>query len=165
MGEIVQLLASDVKEDTGIWYFDVNKDEGNDKKIKTATSKRRVPIHHVLLKAGFLGLVAVKKGKGRIFADIDCGSDGYFSHNFSKWWGRYSRKVGFFSPKTAFHSFRHSFKDALQAADVHEYLTRALMGHADKSVHAQYGSGPGLKALKEAVDKVEYQLDLNFLTA
>lgn len=163
MGEIVQLLASDVKDDAGIWYFDINKDEGNDKKIKTATSKRRVPIHHVLLDAGLLSLVAVKKGKGRIFADIECGTDGYFSHNLSKWWGRYSRKVGFFSPKTAFHSFRHNFKDALQAADVHEYLTRALIGHADKSVHAQYGSGPSLKALNAAVDKVEYQLDLSFL--
>ena len=79
----------------------------------------------------------------------------------SKWYGRYSRKVGFLTTKTAFHSFRHSFKDALQPAEVQEYISKALIGHVDKSVHAQYGSGPTLKALKEAIDKVEYAADLN----
>jgi integrase len=40
LGEILQLMKSDVREENGIWYFDVNKGEG--KSLKTASSKRRV---------------------------------------------------------------------------------------------------------------------------
>ena len=163
MGEIVQLLKSDVREEGGIIYFDVNKDEG--KQIKTTSSKRRVPIHRTLLEAGLLDRLKPLKDGERIFADVERGKDGYYSHNFSKWWGRFSRQVGFKSPKTAFHSFRHSFRDALSAAEVHESISKALMGHSERSVHNQYGSGPSLTALKAAVDKIAYPVDLSFLHA
>jgi integrase len=157
MGEIVQLLVTDLKREGDIWYFDVSK--GENKTIKTASSKRRVPVHRILIEAGFLHFAHAKKASGRIFADIEPGADGYFSHNLSKWWGRYSGQIGFKTPKTAFHSFRHNFKDRLMAADVQEYITKALMGHADKSVHSQYGNGPGLPALKLAIDKIEYSVE------
>jgi integrase len=154
MGEIVQLLVADVKQDGDIWYFDVNKAEG--KSLKTVSSKRRVPVHRTLVELGLLDKVKSGKAKDRIFSDIQPGKDGYYSHNPSKWWGRYSRQVGFKSKKTAFHSFRHNFKDALQAAEAPEYIAKALMGHAEKSVHGQYGSGPPLSALHLAVDKIDY---------
>jgi integrase len=157
MGEIVQLLVNDLREEGGIWYFDVSK--GENKKLKTASSKRRVPVHRIMIEAGFIDFAHSKKANGRIFADIEPGAHGYFSHNLSKWWGRYSGQIGFKTPKTAFHSFRHNFKDRLMAADVQEYITKALMGHADKSVHSQYGSGPGLPALKLAIDKIEYPIE------
>lgn len=160
MGEIVQLLVGDIKQEGDIWFFDISKGEDGEKRLKTATSKRRVPVHPVLLTAGLLGHRAGKKASDRMFPEIEKGKDGYYSHNFSKWYGRYSRKVGFHTSKTAFHSFRHNFKDAVQSAEVPEYISRALIGHLDKSVHAQYGSGPTLKALKAAVDKVEYGADL-----
>ncbi len=160
-GEIVQLLASDLKQEAGIWYFDVSKGEG--KTLKTASSQRRVPIHNILLDIGVLDLISKVQGKGRIFPEIEKGSDGYYSHHFSKWWGRYSAQAGFKSPKTAFHSFRHNFTDALRAAELPEYVSKALVGHADKDVHSQYGKGPKLTQLKEAMDKVSYDLDLMFL--
>jgi len=46
------------------------------------------------------------------------------------------------------------------AADVQEYITKALMGHADKSVHSQYGSGPPLATLKAAIEKIAYPISL-----
>lgn len=165
MGEIVQLLVADVKQEEGIWYFDVTKTEGDGKKIKTHSSIRRVPVHHTLIDAGFLDAMAKAKSKGRIFLDIEPGADGYFSHNFSKWWGRYSRQVGFSKQKTAFHSFRHNFKDAGLNAKMPEFVLRALMGHSDKSVHASYGSGPSLAVLKDEIDKVHYPIDLEHLSA
>lgn len=161
MGEIVQLLASDLKQQDGIWYFDVTKTEGDGKKIKTESSIRRVPVHHVLIEVGLLDAKAKAKPSDRLFPDIEPGADGYFSHNFSKWWGRYSRQVGFWAKKTAFHSFRHNFKDAGLNAKMPEFAMRALMGHADKSVHASYGSGPSLKVLKEEIDKVDYPVGLH----
>jgi integrase len=161
LGEIVQLLKSDVKQEGGIWYFDVRG--GEDKSLKTASSKRRVPIHPLLLQHGLLDLVKTGSPSGRAFPEIKKGADGYASHNFSKWWGRYAAHVGFKTDRTAFHSFRHNFLDALRAANSPEYVNKALMGHIDKSVHGGYGSGAPLYGLKEAVDKVKYPLDLSAL--
>ncbi|WP_170978673.1 site-specific integrase [Afipia massiliensis] len=161
MGEIVQLLASDIKVESDIWYFDVSKGEG--KSLKTISSKRRVPIHQLLIKMGFLKYVKSYASNQRLFPEIEKGKDGYHSHNLSKWWGRYSKQVKFKSPKTAFHSFRHNFLDALQQQGLPEYLNKALMGHADKSVHSQYSSGVKVSVLKEAIDKVSFDFDLSHL--
>lgn len=163
MGEIVQLLRSDVKHDQGIWYFDINKSE--EKSLKTASSKRRVPVHRSLIDLGILQYVEQFSGQARIFPDIEKGKDGYYSHNFSKWWGRYARHINAATSKTTFHSFRHNFADALRAAELPEYTNKSLLGHADKSVHANYGDQLKLAQLKEAVDRVHYQLDLSHLAA
>jgi integrase len=159
LGEIVQLLKSDVKQEKGIWYFDVRSGEG--KSLKTASSKRRVPIHSLLLQLDFLDLVKTGSPSARVFPEIKKGADGYASHNFSKWWGRYAAHAGFKTDR--FHSFRHNFLDALHAAGSPEYINKALMGHVDKSVHGGYGSGAPLSALKEAIDKVAYPIDLSLL--
>jgi integrase len=154
LGEILQLLKSDVKAENDTWYFDVNKGDG--KSLKTASSKRRVPIHRTLLDLGLLNYVQSGEQSGRIFLEIKKGSDGYHSHHFSKWWGRFAGHVGFKSPRTAFHSFRHNFLDALRAAETPEYVNKALAGHSDNSVHSQYGGGAMLSQLKTAIDKVAY---------
>jgi len=154
LGEILQLMKSDVKEENGIWYFDVNKGEG--KSLKTASSKRRVPIHRSLIDLGLVYHVKQGQQSGRIFPEIKIGADGYHSHDFSKWWGRFAGHVGFKSPRTAFHSFRHNFLDALRAAETPEYINKALAGHSDSSVHSQYGGGAMLSQLKTAIDKVSY---------
>jgi len=156
MGEIIQLLVTDIKHDGDIAYFDVSKGDG--KQVKTASSVRRVPVHKVLVKLGLLDLTKNKTGGDRIFHDLGIGTDGYYSQVFSKWWGRYSKTIGFHTDKTAFHSFRHNFKDALQSAEVQEYVAKALMGHANRDVHSQYGSGPSLQILKKNIDKVSYGL-------
>jgi integrase len=161
LGEIVQLLKSEVKQANGVWYFDVKGGEG--KSLKTASSKRRVPIHPLLLQHGFLAVVKTGSLSGRIFPEIKKGTDGYASHNFSKWWGRYAAHVGFKTDRTTFHSFRHNFLDALHAANSPEYINKALMGHIDKSVHGGYGSGAPLHGLKEAIEKVKYPIDFSAL--
>jgi integrase len=50
LGEIIQLQRADVKAESGVWYFDVNKGDG--KTLKTASSKRKVPIHRALIELG-----------------------------------------------------------------------------------------------------------------
>lgn len=163
MGEIVQLLTADVKQEEGVWYFDVTKSEGDGKNVKTESSIRRVPLHRTLIDLGLLTHVAKAKPSGRLFPDIEPGVDGYFSHNFSKWWGRYSRHIGFKTEKTAFHSFRHSMVDGLRNAKVSEAVARAIVGHADHSVHSSYGSGPSLLVLKEEIDKVIFPINIEML--
>ncbi|MCK1506324.1 site-specific integrase [Bradyrhizobium sp. 18] len=161
LGEIVQLLKSDVKQDNGIWYFDIRG--GEDKSLKTASSKRRVPIHPLLLQCGLLDLMKTGSPSGRLFPEIKKGADGYASHNFSKWWGRYAAHVGFKTDRTVFHSFRHNFLDALRATNSPEYVNKVLMGHTDNSVHGGYGSGATLEALKDGIAKVAYPIELSCL--
>lgn len=162
LGEILQLLKADLKEENGIYYFDVNKGDG--KSLKTASSKRRVPVHHALVELGFVAYVQTKSS-GRVFAEIKQGADGYHSHHFSKWWGRYASKVGFKADRTAFHSFRHNFLDGLRAANSPEYVNKALMGHSDQSVHNAYGSSLPLTSLQEAIEKIVYPIDLTALNS
>src|SRR5262249_39952779 len=89
---------------------------------------------------------------------------------WSKWFGRYLRTIGITDTRKVFHSFRHTFIDALRAAGVNEELNAALVGHsAGGSVHRSYGAkemarrfGP---QLAKAVASVRYRkLDLSHLT-
>ena len=87
---------------------------------------------------------------------------------WTKWFGRYLRSVGITDRRKVFHSFRHSFKDALRATDVSEDLNDALLGKKNSSVGRTYGakqkSGAkdilrrfGMERLKSAVYAVEYK--------
>lgn len=162
LGEIVQLGTADIKQDGDVTYFDVSLAEGDEKHLKTGSSERRVPVHAKLIELGFLHHVekARKLKRARVFHDIEPGKDGYFSHNFSKWWGRYTRRIKVHTDKTAFHSFRHNFTDALREAEVPESIAKGLVGHADRSVHAGYGKGASIQKLSEHLNRVEYPIRL-----
>ncbi|NGO49763.1 site-specific integrase [Allomesorhizobium camelthorni] len=162
LGEIVQLGTGDVKQDGEVMYFDVSLAEGDGKHLKTGSSERRVPVHAKLIELGLLDHVAKarKQKKARVFHDIKPGEDGYFSHNMSKWWGRYTRSIKVRTAKTTFHSFRHNFTDALREAEVPDSIAKSLVGHADRSVHAGYGKGASIQKLSEHLNRVEYPIKL-----
>lgn len=163
----MQLLVSDIREANGIRYLDVNKGEDIQKRLKTASSARKVPVPDTLLALGFMAFVGDRRklGHNRLFREVECGADGYYSHNFSKWWGRYTRKVGAHQKGTSFHSFRHNFKDAIAASEAPESVTKALMGHSDRSVHASYGSGPNLERMKHVIDRARHPINIGDLLA
>lgn len=164
LGELVQLVASDVREENGIVYIDVNKNEDDvGKSLKTATSKRRIPVHPVLLQTGFLDHVADTNPSGRLFPEIKKGANGYYSHNISKYLGRYFRAIGIKTARTSFHSLRHNFADALREAEVEDSHIKTLLGHSDTSTTAIYGSGVSLKVLTKDIERVRYDLDFNHL--
>ncbi|WP_273727833.1 site-specific integrase [Brucella gallinifaecis] len=160
LGEIIQLRLTDIKSEDGVPYFDVSLEGDKNKTVKTATSIRRVPVHPILISLGFLHYAAerAKNKRQRLFDDIKPGKTGYYSANFSKWWGRYSRKIAVHTDKTAFHSFRHNFTDALREAEVADDVSRQLTGHADKTgdSHARYGTKASLKRLRDGINKVSF---------
>ena len=166
LGEIVQLRIADVREDGGNPYFDVNTDEDKKKTLKTKSSERMIPIHKELNRIGFVSYVEAQRAKepdGRLFPEIKAGKNGYYSHNFSKYFGRYLKDTGVKSPKVAFHSFRHNFTDALRVAGAEDSHIKALLGHSDASVTAIYGSQVPLKVLSSDLSKMSYDLDLSHL--
>jgi len=137
---------------------DVNED-GSLKKLKNPSSKRLIPVHDVLQRAGFLTYVDElrSRGEGRVFPDVGLASDNTYSKTFSKQFTTIAERTGIKTSKTCFHSFRHNFEDCLKNEDGIDELTRdALTGHSNRSMASRYGSAIRTPKLKEVMDKVSY---------
>lgn len=128
--ELCQLHLEDIRQEGDLWLFDINaKDE---KRLKTLSSERLVPIHPRLIELGFLSYVDGLRDRGeqRLFPELQHRRDGY-GQTASKWFGRYRERLGITKP---FHSLRHTFVDELhQLGEDHKKIA-ALVGHADESM-------------------------------
>jgi integrase len=167
--ELAGLTAADVQEEpetsTPLFHFTANAALG--KKLKTNSSQRIVPVHEGLIRLGFMeyvGDVRRREGESAFLFPLvapDRGRAGVPA--YSQWFGRYLRNQGVKDRNKVFHSFRHSFKDALTQQGVEEELRKALMGHAwASSAHGGYGSKAmltrfGIERMNEALAKVAYR--------
>src|SRR6266702_8659542 len=110
-------------------------------------------------------------GQQFLFPLLTPGPKGGLGEAWSKWFGRYIRGLGIDNRASVFHSFRHSFKDALRAAGESENVNDALTGHSGGGVGRDYGAKQivrrfGLPRLAEAIAMVSYPgLDLSVLQA
>ena len=156
----------------GAISFYITADAKAGKKLKTRQSARVVPVHPQLIKVGFLTFVAAQvKARGKsawLCPQVAPGTTG--ARAWSKWFGRYIGAHGVTEETKVFHSFRHTFIDALRAAGSSEELNSALVGHSDGTVHAKYGAKEIARRfrhrLSEAVASVTYNgLDLSHLGA
>jgi integrase len=173
LGELAGLRASDVARDDTIGAVSIyiTADARAGKRLKTRQSARVVPVHAQLNKIGFLKFVAAQ-GKARgsgawLFPEVAPRTPG--AKAFSKWFGRYIGTHGVTDATKVFHSFRHTFIDALRAAGVSKEINSALVGHSNGGVHEQYGAKEIArrygKRLSDAVALVRYAgLDLSHLT-
>ncbi|MTK12255.1 MAG: site-specific integrase, partial [Clostridiaceae bacterium] len=155
--ELGQALVSDIREEGGLPYLDINTlDDG--KKVKNASSRRKVPLHPTLVDLGFLIYVEQRRraGGGRLFPELVPDQHGTVTGNWSKWWGRYARDLGVTDKRKVFHSFRHTVKDAFRNAGVEKSLRDAIMGHAAGDVADSYGAGYSLAIMAAAVAKLEF---------
>jgi integrase len=168
LNELAPLGANDVTTDkaTGIAMITIKEDLEEGRRLKTVGSRRSVPVHPELLRIGFTDFVDhVRKrngANGRLFPLLIPGPKGGFGEAWSKWFGRYKRGLGITNKASVFHSFRHSFKDALRAAGVAKDLNDALCGQAGQGgVARKYGAKDmvrrfTLPRLAEAVANVTY---------
>jgi len=155
--EIGQLLITDIKQESDIWYFDINDSGG--KQLKNKSSIRRVPIHQNLLDLGFIDYIDSLEGM-QLFPLLKKDKYGKLTQNWSKWFGRHIRRIGITDKSKVFHSYRHGLKDALRNADVDEAISDAITGHSSVSVGRSYGSGYNLIILNKAVQSVNYDIEL-----
>jgi integrase len=156
--EIAQLHTRDVRQEADVWVLDVNAGDG--KKLKNEQSKRLVPIHPALLELGILEHRnrAAAIGDGRMWSDLQRGKDGFYSSPFSKWFGRYKRRVGVVSSKLTFHSFRHAVINQLKQGGVSELVIKELVGHTNNSITtARYGKRFEPQRMCEVVNLIAYK--------
>jgi hypothetical protein len=145
LGEIIQMQVTDVKISDGIMYFDVTpladidaKDEesqeldaGEEKSLKTGSSRRGIPVHHTLLDIGFGDFLKFRRGSGtsRLMPEYEkAKDDGSWSKQFSKHFTRFRKSIGVTRRRVKFHSLRHNVEDALRNADVRQEVRDAIQG-------------------------------------
>lgn len=134
LGEVSGLLVSDVKLDTPIPYIDlVNHPH---RRLKTASSVRRVPLVGTALEAATEAVDAAGKGRflfpryGKV-RGADTASASLMKH---------IRAITD-DPKIVVHSLRHTMEDRLIRARVPVYDRNMIMGHRNPGEGDRYG-GP-----------------------
>ena len=175
LNEAASLLVSDIKEENGIPYLDFVEfdDDGKSvKRLKTSTSRRRVPIHEELIKIGFLDYVETQRSRDSedwLFPDIVPDSLGNRGAKISKWFGRTRNKILGKQKRRgdkSIHSFRHAVADAIRSITESDEILYEIGGWGksnNKNSSRQYGKGD-LKRLKKVIDQIEFEgFDPSFL--
>jgi integrase len=169
LNECCQLLVDDVRTMDGVPCIVITEDAEDgvdDKRVKTEAGERYVPVHPELIKIGFMDHWRKTKDSGerRLFSDLPLGKGGYYSDPFQKWFRRFLDKAGASKARTSFHSFRHSYRDALREAGIYPEVAKALGGWAATETQEEYGAGLRPKTLYNEICKVRYEgLDLSHL--
>jgi integrase len=169
VNEILQLTAKDVKTVEGVHYFDINEEVdieiGKRKRVKNSNSLRKVPIPHVLIKAGLLDFVDQCRSN-RLFPCVEIGTSGTYTQQYSKRVNTLMFKLGVKPPtdsniKKDFHSFRHTFRAHARQARVSKEMSDLIGGWSDQS-NSSEGDNYGrtfdlfMGQLKDAVDMIDY---------
>lgn len=172
LNEICQLHVADVTIKDGVDIILIqtndNTDESGDeeKRVKTEAGIRFVPIHPMLKRIGFLDFVEKRRQSKdkRLFPEIKPGPRGDLAHGMSKWFGRFLESIDARKSRTAFHSFRHLYRDALREAELPIAAALQLGGWSRGTTDEDYGIGLKAETLYKHICKISFpDLDLSHL--
>ena len=163
--ELGKLRPGNVRRHDGVDYIAIEPDrrrvrdaqEGPTKRVKTASSKRDIPVHSVLIEAGFLDLVSKRRAESVdwLFPELEPNKHGNRTQRLSRIINDHLDAIGLSDPELVFHSFRHTGKRAIRGKVAGE-IVDLLFGHADGSVSSKYGRGAEMRTLREAIEKISY---------
>lgn len=160
--EICQLRIEDVTTVDGIRCLNLSEFGADGKRVagkrlKTAASERIVPLHPTLIEAGFMRFVERQHNCERLFPDLKPGPKGNYAHEFSKWFGRFKRPIGFTEPSLVFHSLRHGFRNACRRGKIGDETSLALGGWSAINQATRYGDRGMVPVLDRAMRKLDYE--------
>ncbi len=154
VSEICQLDTADIKPIEDIWCIDIN-DIGQDKRLKSASAKRLVPLHPELINRGFLHYAQTRyeNKQQKLFNFRATGVNKDWSARFVNRFGKVLDDLGFMpSHRPTLHSLRHTFIDELQQRGIAENLVADLVGHTKSNLtFDRYGKRINLTSLYSAV--------------
>jgi len=158
--ELAQLKTADLILDSKHGPLLRITDEGTGQRVKTVSSRRTVPIHPDLVKAGLLRYHErlVEDRHEQLFPSLEPDHDGRRGGNFGKWFARYLRSqkgCNIKDERVVFHSFRHTFKTLCREAGLPEEVHDALTGHSSASVGRSYGHVP-MSTLVDGVSRIRF---------
>jgi integrase len=136
LNEIAQLELNDIRQEDGIWCFDIN-DQSEGKTLKTTSARRLVPIHSKLIELGFIKYVQTLRSskKTRLLHELGYSEGTGYGRNLSRWFnGPFLKALGMDKQGLVFHSFRHTMNTNLLQSDVGDPLVKSILGHAQEGV-------------------------------
>lgn len=159
--ELCQLHLEDIYLKDGLLVIDICRSD--DKKVKTDSGQRVIPVHSRLVELGLGDYVQKLRDKGeeRLFPELKKDRDGY-SQSASKWFGRYRKRNGVVDAKKTFHSFRHTVIDNLKQKHTAKELIAAIVGHKDDSITTGlYGKKYEPLSLKPIMELLDFTVDVS----
>jgi integrase len=160
LNEIAQVHLADIRQDDGVWCFDLNDDDDT-KKLKTDASRRLVPIHPRLIELGLLDYVQTLRAGGaqKLFPDFQyCAKNGW-GRSLGRWFNdRFLVRLGLKAKGVSFHVFRHTVVTRLLQAGIEQPLVQTIVGHERQGVTQQhyFASGYTLVQRREALEKLRF---------
>ncbi|KQW21002.1 hypothetical protein ASC80_12670 [Afipia sp. Root123D2] len=160
LNEIAQIHLTDIRQQDGVWCFDLN-DDGDTKNLKTDASRRLVPIHSRLIEYGLLDQVQALRESGaqKLFQDFQyCPKNGW-GRSLGRWFNdQFLVKLGLKDKGVSFHVFRHTVVSRLLQTGVELTLVQTLVGHERQGVTHQhyFSSGFKIAQLRDALEKLDY---------
>lgn len=156
--EIANLGLSDIRQEEGVWFFDIAPDQERGRRLKNKASKRKVPVHSHLIALGFLGYVEERRTKGAaLLFSKKSTSKGRATagDSVSKWFHRLLKKLNVKGSKSL-HGLRPTVTTKLHEAGVDGETRRELLGHSGKDVHESVYLRLSLRTLSENLEKLKY---------
>lgn len=171
--ELAQVKLDSIRHERGILVMRVQE------KTKNTGSQRAIPIHSHLMKLGFGEYVEGlrRNGAAHLFpvwyergtqskAQANAktkatGQPDTLDKHFPKFIPRrfndtYRKKVGIHDARKDFYAFRHTFKTGLAQAGVVKDVRDSLTGHVDSSPGAVYVHDVSLEALRDAIERLQF---------
>ena len=142
--ELARLHTADVSWEGDIAFIFIRPHGEDGHTVKTASARRRVPLHQVLMDDwGFAQFISTGRAEKRkfVFPILNTSRQirGSVSTQFSKWFARWLTKIGLDDHRVCFHSFRHTFKAWGRLNGLNQSVLDVLQGHSVKSVSFDYG--------------------------
>jgi integrase len=160
--EIVQLRRDDLRQENGVWIFEITPTANAAGKLKTDSSGRKVPVHSALIKLGLLDYhKALPKSAERLFPNLPADKkDGMFWSAVGDSFKRWRKAVGVHRPpkKLDFHSFRHTLSKQLETIGVPQNDSARITGHTVKGITYGLYSAPEIKRLKKVIERVRFEV-------
>ena len=127
--ELASLRVADIVTIDDIPMLDINTHDGK-KRLKTANARRRIALHPELIALGFLDFVAARQKQcyADIFPELGI-RRGRKGITASRWFARFLDRHGMQERELVFHSFRHTWINALKQAGVEKSLVQEMAGH------------------------------------
>ena len=175
--EIMSLRTKDILIVGDVLCLDINREldkrelgqamtdrQGNpvvqEKQLKNDDSVRICAIHPTVIDLGFVEYVEYRRQRNdiRLFPETKVrAKTERHGTTASNWFGRYLDRRGITSRKKVFHSFRHTFINALKQNGVNLELARELAGHQGASItYALYGKDLMPSVQREILKRLDF---------
>jgi len=137
LNEIAQLEVQDIELRDDVWCINVTPDGEDNKRLKNASSKRRVPVHNRLIASGFLAFYEAQQalGHSRLFPNLTYSPQNGYGRNAGRWFNeRFLPELGLGGQGLVFHCLRHTMTTRLIHTGIEEPMLKAILGHSQTGV-------------------------------